>query len=134
MFHGYDKEYDQNDVLLHIQQLDVSKEALDWLLTSECDENGDKLTREKVFTKVLPAQFIHTRKMLLGSLLDGLTIGECHCNSETDLEKGCGLARELFSLIPMEAIKTMYFAKPFISLDDLLAIIQPVYGVGGECL
>ena len=126
IFHGYDETYHRDDILQHVGKLTSDK-----LL----DDYGIELTPESFFAKYIPETFIHSRKMLLGSLQDGLTIGGCSspdASAENDIAMGCGMARDLFFSVPLEAIQKIYFSKSCISLEDLLAVIVPKYGDAGE--
>jgi hypothetical protein len=120
IFHGYNETYHRDDILQHI-----GKSFDDELL----DDEAKKLSHESFFAEYVPERFIHSRKMLLGSLQDGLTIGGCSSpEAPTDIATGCGLARDLFFSVPLEAIQKIYFSKPCISLEDILAVIVPKYG------
>jgi hypothetical protein len=133
MFHGYDNDYEPDDILNHIKMLAFPGEStLNYLLDcGETDEEGNVWTREAFFEKYIPNNLINTRKILLGSLQDGLTFDE-KADPSNEIEKGCGLASH-FSIIPVEAIQHTYFAKPEISAGDLIAnVIEPKYGAGGE--
>ena len=104
------------------------EKELDRLLDcGETDEDGEPWTRETFFTKFIPDNFINTRKILLGSLQDGLTFGD----PSNELEKGCGLAIR-WSMVPLQAIQHTYFARPEISVEDLINILVPKFGVGSE--
>jgi hypothetical protein len=133
MFHGYDNDYEPNDILNHIEMLEFAGEkTLCYLLNSiVIDEDGEPWTRETFFAKFIPAHFINTRKILLGCLQDGLTFGG-KADPSREIEKGCGLSSH-FSIIPLEAIQHTYFARPEISVEDLIAdVLEPKYGEGGE--
>lgn len=126
MLHGYDETYHRYDILQHIGHSITEKFT---------DDDGNKLTPELFFNEYIPATYIHSRKMLLGSLRDGLTIGGCSsldASTATDLEKGCGMAHNLFFAVPLEAINKIYFSKLTFNVEDLLAIIVPVYGDAGK--
>ena len=124
MFHGYDETYDRDDILQH-----VGKSTSDELV----DDDGKELTSKSFFANYIPDTFIHSRKMLLVSLQDGLTIGGCSSpDAPSDIAMGCGLARDLFFSVPLEAIQKIHFSKSCISLEDLLKVIVPVYGDKGE--
>lgn len=131
LLRGYDDRYHRDDILKHINKLDVNGNSLlKWLVeddNDERDENGNAWTPDTFFSKWIPNNFIHTRKVLLGSLLDGLTLGGT-LDPSNGLEKGCGLLCGL----PFEAIQRIYFSKPGISLEDLWKVIKPKYGEGGE--
>jgi len=129
MFHGYDSDYEPDDILNHIGMLAFPGEKeLDRLLDcGEADEDGKPWTRETFFTKFIPDNLINTRKILLGSLQDGLTFGD----PSNELEKGCGLAIR-WSMIPLQAIQHTYFARPEISVEDLINVLAPKFGEGGE--
>jgi hypothetical protein len=130
MFHGYDNDYDPADILDHIEMLAFKGgETLKYVLEcGETDGDGKPWTRETFFAKFIPDNFINTRKILLGSLQDGLTFGD----HSSEIEKGCGLAIR-WSMIPLQAIQHTYFARPDISVEELFAnILQPKFGVGGE--
>ena len=45
---------------------------------------------------------------------------------------GCGIAREMFFNVPLEAIQKIYFSKSNLSVEDLLEVIVPIYGGPGE--
>jgi len=132
MLHGYDDDYHRDDILKHISMMDIQGESiLNWLLDDnkeERDENGDAWTTDTFFRSYIPNTFIHTRKILLGSLQDGLTFGG-KPNPSNDLEKGCGIS-SIFAMVPMKAIQHVYFARPAISLEDLWAVLEPKFGVG----
>jgi hypothetical protein len=130
MFHGYDSDYDPYDILKHITMLAFPGEESFNLYVGcgESDEDGNKWTRETFFSKFIPNSVINTRKILLRSLQKGLTFGV----APVQIEKGCGLAIR-WSMIPLQAIQHTYFARPDISVEDLIAnIIKPKFGVGGE--
>jgi len=132
MFHGYDVDYDHDDILKHIGMLGFpGKSTLKYLLDSdERDEDGKEWTTETVFAKFIPNTFINSRKILLGSLQDGLTFGG-KADPSNEIEKGCGLAIH-FSTIPLEAIQRTYFARPEICAEDLIAhVLEAKYGEGG---
>jgi hypothetical protein len=129
MFKGYDSDYEPDDILKHIGMLAFSGISLQSLLDcGHTDEDGKPWTRETFFAKFIPDNVINTRKILLGSLRDGLTIGD----PPNELEKGCGLAIRWW-MVPLQAIQHTFFARPRISVEDLIAnILQPKFGVGGE--
>ncbi len=124
MFHGYDETYHRDDIVRHLG-LSITDAFF--------DTDGNELTRESFFAKI-PETFIHSRKMLLGSLQDGLTIGGSSRNASTanDPTMGCDMACDLFFSVPLEAIQKLFFSKSCIIVEDLLAIIVPVYGDAGE--
>lgn len=123
MFHGYDETYHRDDILHH-----VGKNINDELL----DSDGNELTTEAFFDEFIPDFFIRSRKMLLGSLQDGLTIGSPDTSTNDRLVMGCGIAREMFFNVPLEAIQKIYFSKSNLSVEDLLEVIVPIYGGPGE--
>lgn len=125
MFHGYDETYHRADILNHVGRSFTSA-----LLDDDCNE----LTPESFFSNYIPEKFIQSRKILLGSLQDGLTIGGCSSNNATTIaiQDGCGMARDMFYTVPMQAIQKIYFSKSSITLEDLLAVIVPKYGDEGE--
>ena len=124
LFHGYDETYHRADILKHLGMSITDKLF---------DDEGNERTPESFFSKCIPENFIHSRKMLLGSLQDGLTIGGCSSNATTTaLQDGCGMARDIFYAVPMQAIKKIYFSKMSITVEDLLAVIVPKYGDEGE--
>ena len=130
MFHGYDNDYEPADILNHIGMLNIhGKETLTFLLDcGETDGDGKPWTRETFFAKFIPDNFINTRKILLSSLQDGLTFGD----PSSELVKGCGIAVR-WSMVPIQAILHTYFARPDISVEELIAnILQPKFGEGGE--
>jgi len=134
MLHGYDNDYHKDDILKDIDSMLDGKGnvMLGWLLEEDCeerDENGNEWTRDSIFEKYIPTTFIRTRKILLGSLRDGLTFFGSEQDASDDLEKGCGLSRTL-AMVPMEAIHHIYFAKPDISVEDLWGVLKPKYGEG----
>ena len=107
-----------------------------WLLESivgpdcdERDENGNEWTKETFFQKYIPDKFINSRSILLGGINDGLTLPPDHSASDNLLE-GCGIS-SLFSEFPIEAIQRIHFAKPYITLEDLLGALNPKFGEGG---
>ena len=133
LFHGYDNDYEPDDVLNHIGQLDIQGEATlkNFLDCGETDEEGNVWTRESFFGRYIPDNLINTRKILLSSLQEGLTF-DGKTDPSNELEKGCGLTSH-FSIIPLEAIQHTYFAKPNINVEDLIAnVIEPKYMEGGE--
>jgi len=134
MFHGYDDDYDRHDILKHLNMLDLHAEKLLKVVVDAgalgLDKHGNKWTPDTFFAEYIPDNFIRSREVLLGSLRDGLSFGgksEPACN----IEKGCGIPTML-SMIPLEAIQRMYFAKPEIQLEDLLGVLLPKYGEGSE--
>ena len=135
MLHGYNDRYHKDDILKHINMLDIPGEStLNYLLGPDCnekDENGNEWTKESFFSKYIPNNFLKSRSKLLLGLRDGLSIGGSSDPSEDCLEQGCGLT-SIFSLFPIEAIKHIHFAKPYISLEDLLSVLQPKFGEGGK--
>ena len=136
MFHGYDNLYDHDDILKHITMLAFPGEGTFnfYVDCGESDEDGNKWTRETFFSKFIPNQLINTRKILLGSLQEGLTLEPSPSGRvpTSGIEKGCGLAIH-WSMIPLQAIQQTYFARPDISVEDLIAnIIEPKFGEGGE--
>ena len=134
LLHGYDDDYDHDDILTHTSKVGIlGKNTLKWLLddnTDETDENGDAWTKETIFRSYIPKNFIHTRKILLGSLQDGLTFGG-KPDPSAGLEMGCGLS-SIFAMVPIEAIEQIYFARPKITVEDLWAVLKPKFGEGGE--
>eukprot|EP01083_Nonionella_stella_P222728 794476_1 len=119
MFHGYGDDYHRHDILKHINMLGINME---WLVKDDSgylDENGNEWTPDTFFEKYIPDNFIHSSKILLGSLQEGLTIGN-KPGLSNDLEKGCGLS-SILSMVPLEAIQCIFFAKPDIKFEDLLA-------------
>lgn len=128
MLHGYNTEYHKYDILKHITMLDLPGEStLAWLLTDsdQKDENGNMWTAESFYKKYVPKQYLKSRSILLGSLGDGLTIGGKSYHSD-NIEEGCGLTT-IFSLMPIEAITRIHFAKPDIGLKDFLNILEPKF-------
>ncbi len=90
MFHGYDNDYEPADILNHIGMLNPNGErTLTFLIEcGETDWDGKPWTRETLFAKFIPDNFINTRKILLSSLQDGLMCG----TPSSEIEKGCGIA------------------------------------------
>ncbi|KAL7537829.1 hypothetical protein ACHAXR_008113, partial [Thalassiosira sp. AJA248-18] len=132
LFHGYNNNYHRDDILNHINMLGIgAKSTLEWLVdgdSGEKDENDNEWTPDTFFEKYIPNNFIRSRKILLGSLQDGLTFG-CKPELLDELEKGSSLSN-IFSMLPLEAIQKIYFAKPKINVDDLLGVLVPKYGEG----
>lgn len=133
MLRGYDERYHKDDILKHINMLDLPGQ---WLLESivgpdcdERDENGNEWTKETFFQKYIPDKFINSRSILLGGIKDGLTLPPDHSSSDNLLE-GCGIS-SLFSEFPIEAIQRIHFAKPYITLEDFLGALNPKFGEGG---
>ena len=139
MFHGYDEGYHRDECLNDITKMGVAGEqTFAWILdkgkcpvTNEGDERGNKWTAETFFQKYIPTNFIHTRELLWSGLQEGLTLFGGEAAASIDLIDGCGLS-SIFSTVPIEAIERIYFARPSISVDDLLEVIIPSYGNGGE--
>lgn len=145
MFHGYDEDYERDDILQHINMLDDPKrkrgeQTLNWLLNphndDDRDEDGNAWTADTFFSHYVPKVLINSRKILLGGLREGLTLG---MDPDDILENGCGVS-SVFSQMPLEAIQRIYFARPGISIEDLLGrengeggVICPKFGEGGEC-
>jgi hypothetical protein len=124
MFHGYDETYHRADILNHVGRS---------ITSALLDDDGNELTPESFFSNYIPETFIQSRKILLGSLQDGLTVGGCSSNATTiALQDGCGMARDIFYAVPIQAIRKIYFSKSSITLEDLLAVIVPKYGDEGE--
>ncbi len=118
IFHGYDETYRRDDILNHLGMKSTSNKFM--------DDDGNELTPEKFFTTYIPDKFIHSRKILLGSLQNGLAVGVNPLNTK-GLERGCGMASEFFSKIPLEAIQKMYFSKLSFSVEDLISVLVPEY-------
>ena len=86
------------------------------------------MTAETVFSWYIPTNFIHSRKILLSGLIDGLTFGGKEIVLSEQLEKGCGLA-SLLAVMPFDAVQKIWFAKPNIELEDVKSILTPVYKI-----
>ncbi|KAL7544849.1 hypothetical protein ACHAWF_008211, partial [Thalassiosira exigua] len=133
MLRGYSNEtYDNDDILNHIDALfRISTDSiLKWLLdpnSDERDENGREWTSKTFFQMYIPKHFIHTRKILLGGLHEGLSLVDK--SDPKRLEEGCGVA-SMFKTVPLEAIKRILFAKPNVSIDDLIGVLNPKFGEG----
>lgn len=123
LFHGYNETYSRDDILRDLGMQSVGNKFM--------DDDGKELTTESYFAEYIPAKMINSRKVLLGSLQDGLTIGGCPLKSNA-LENGCGLASDILSSVPMEAIQKIFFSKPSFSAEDLIAVILPEYGNAGS--
>ena len=137
LLRGYDDDYHKDDILKHINMLDLPGQ---WLLESlvldpiseERDENGKEWTKETFFQKYIPNTFLKSRSILLGSLKNGLTINGDNPNPSVsdDLLDGCGISA-IFSHWPIEAIQRIHFSKSRITLEDLLGALNPRFGEGG---
>ena len=112
MLHGYNDRYHKDDILKHINMLDIPGEStLNYLLGPDCnekDENGNEWTKESFFSKYIPNNFLKSRSKLLLGLRDGLSIGGSSDPSEDCLEQGCGLTiSSHYSLLKLLNISTL---------------------------
>jgi hypothetical protein len=72
-------------------------------------------TNEECFRKTAQEEFINRRKIALGALYDGMTLGEM-------VNLQC-----LFSSIPMNYINVILFAMANATAKDVIAVLQPQY-------
>jgi len=124
-----DENYERDDVLKHIVPLapnpeeNVIKLHIDKKV-DEDDDNSKLWNPDSIFEQLIPDEFIRSRSLLLGCLEDGLSVGGKEKSSA--LEKGSGLAAA-FRTIPLEALQKILFGKSTMTLEDVLAVLEPEY-------
>jgi len=90
----------------------------------EEDDSSQLWTPDSIFNKLIPDTFIHSRSLLLSGLEDGLSLGGKHTLSK--LEEGSGLASALRA-IPLEALQKIVFGKSTMTVEEVLAVLEPNY-------
>ena len=103
------KDYHRDQVLKDLGCIGISRKLVKRL--------EDSMSTEEVFSDIIPDFFIRSRQTLLGGLMDGLSLGE----PNTKFEDGSSLAN-MFSIVPLEALRKILFAKPNITLEDLIEV------------
>lgn len=127
-----DRDYGRDDVLSHLDGIFVTKpeqNLLSFLLEDgKCDNKGRPWTTETIFSQFIPKEFIFSRSVLLGALVDGLTLGGKQ-NASRRIKEGCGFAG-VMSVVPLEAVQKILFSRPTITLDGLMNTISPFFCEG----
>eukprot|EP00956_Cyclotella_meneghiniana_P004100 scaffold4989_cov64-Cyclotella_meneghiniana.AAC.1 len=114
--------YDRSDILRDIDGVlcrgDSNATISYWLEDGELDDMGNPWTVETIFSKRISIEFIDTRSIILGGLIDGLSICGKKCRILEELHQGSDLRCHL-SCVPIEAISKILFARPNLSYEDV---------------
>jgi hypothetical protein len=89
-----------------------------WLTDGELDDEGNPWTTDTIFSKRIANEFIDTRSLILGGLIDGLSLRGKRDTSLEELHKGSELSG-LLSHVPIAACSKILFARPNLSYDDV---------------
>ena len=71
------EEYDDRDVLQHLNEIDVESITKSLGLTFDdilSNDDSEIITKENVISKLIPQQMIHSRKISLDAIEEGLTL------------------------------------------------------------
>jgi len=124
-----DDNYERDDILKHIvpftpnPEKNVIKDRIGMKIDEE-DDNSQLWTPDSIFKKLIPDTFIHSRSLILSGLEDGLSLGGKKTSSK--LEEGSGLAVALRA-IPLEAVQKIIFGKSTMTVEEVLAVLEPDY-------
>lgn len=120
------ERYEQCDVVRDMDGILISnanKNISYMLEDGETDDNGNPWTPETIFSHRIPKEFIHTRSIILGGIIDGLSL-----RGKRDLSQSISKGSELCHMlrnVPIEAISKILFARPNLSFDDVHSALVP---------
>lgn len=120
-----DIRYDRGDIIRDLDGVlcTQSNELLSvWLTDGELDDEGNPWTTDTIFSKRIAKEFIDTRSLILGGLIDGLSLRGKRDTSLEELHKGSELSG-LLSHVPIAACSKILFARPNLSYDDVYTSI-----------
>jgi len=120
-----DPRYEQSDILDHIDGIlakSGNKLLSDWK-EDGLDKNGQPWETDTLFSERLPDEFIKTCSLVLGGLMDGLSLHGRRDASE-NLERGSELSNILHP-VPLEAISKILFARPNLTFEDVKEALHP---------
>jgi len=112
-----DEDYHKEDILKHLGQ------NMSYYLGTEhefIDGTKEVVNEENIFTKFIPEQYLTTRNLCLGSIMDGLTLG------------GDYNLPGIFRTMPLEAVQKLIFSCPVLTAQAIIDILVPDYCVGWE--
>jgi hypothetical protein len=76
----------------------------------ELDKNGNPFTRDTIFSERIPNELIKSRSVVLGGLMDGLSLRGKR-DASIKLEEGSELS-SILGPVPLEAVAKILFARP----------------------
>jgi hypothetical protein len=117
-----DARYTRSDILEHIDEILINKKVLSYVLENEKDRDGNELTQDTLFSQWVPDNYIKTRSMVLGGLMDGLSLR----GKQDAVEKLDGSSlRNILCPIPIETISKILFARPHLVFEDVKEVLEP---------
>ena len=121
-----DARYEQSDILKHIDGILCTQPNTllsYWLEDGELDKTGQPFTRDTIFSERIPNEFIKTRSIVLGGLMDGLSLRGIE-NASRNLQGGSELSN-ILQTVPLDAISKILFARPNLSFEDVQEALSP---------
>jgi hypothetical protein len=117
-----DARYTRSDILEHIDEILINKNHLSYVREHETDRDGNELTQDTLFSQWVPDNYIKTRSMVLGGLMDGLSLR----GKQDAVEKLDGSSlRSILCPIPIETISKILFARPHLVFEDVKEVLEP---------
>lgn len=130
-----DRRYRRTDVVKHMDGVlcTQSDQLLSyWLEDGEKDDNGNPWTTDTIFSHRISKEFIESRSIILGGLIDGLSL-RGKKDASKKLTEGSEL-RGILRNVPIEAISQSLFARPNLSFEDVHRVLYVVYSEGSNDL
>lgn len=121
-----DPRYEQGDIVEHMDGIlsaQTDKLLSYWLDDGELDKNGNPFTRDTIFSERIPNEFIKSRSVVLGGLMDGLSLRGKR-DASIKLEEGSELS-SILGPVPLEAVAKILFARPVLSFEDVCEAMHP---------
>ena len=123
-----DSRYDRGDIIQHIDGilcLNAKQTLLSDMLETERDDrdDGSKWDKNTIFSNYVPDNFIRSRSLILGGLMDGLSLNGRRNVSES-LERGSELSN-ILRYVPLDAVTKILFARPVLNFDDVKEAMLP---------
>ena len=112
-----DPRYEQSDIWDHLDGI-FAQNAKETVMATFAGEPLDTL-----FSEYIPDYFVKNRSLVLGGLMDGLSL-HGKMNASEKLEEGS----ELWSIlhpVPLEVVSKILFARPDLDVDDVLDVLFP---------
>ena len=110
-----DPRYEQSDIWDHLDGI-FAKDAKESVMSL-----GEPL--DTLFSDYIPDTFVRNRSLVLGGLMDGLSLPG-KMNASDTLEEGSELW-SMLSHIPLEAISKILFARPDLDIEDVIETLYP---------
>jgi len=113
-----DNDYHRDDILKHLSESGVTKSVTDGFLNLDwefADGLTEKITKDSLFTRLIPEQYIDSRDLAFKEVKEGLTLDGDYSLSE------------FLRSFPLEAVQKVAFSSPHLEPKDVIAILKPEY-------